>query len=184
MFWFLLFSIVFSFAIFKEQQYIWIYYTFWSFTLELFYFGLLTFGHKTKWLYSIILAPSIVIALGFWIVIAPRYSWSENHNLLMTVVTHGCNTIALLAQKQEIIHVREVWKPMLFTTVYNIFLAIYVGSGGRSISGQLPYWYAQYDIPIGWVFALLAIVANGIVHIGIASYLYPKEKKDSIPHTV
>lgn len=187
MLWFLLFSIVLFFGILKEQQYIFIYYTFWSFTLEVFYFGLLTFGHKTHGLYSIILAPSIVLTFGFWLVIAPIYlrSTAPSVNIIMTLVTHGCNMIALLTQKQERIRVREVWKPVLFTTVYNIFLAVYVGSGGRSISGQLPYWYAQYEVPIGWVFALLAIFANGIVHVGVASYMYPPPtEKNTTPHTV
>ena len=52
--------------------------------------------------------------------------------------------------------------------IYNTFLAIYVGGGGRSISGKLPYWYAQYDQPIGWVFAALAVAATGITHFIIA----------------
>jgi len=183
--WWLLFSIVLGFGIVKEQQFIFIYYTIWSFTLEIVYFGLLLFGQKTRGLYSIILAPSIVICAGFWIVIAPMVQWSRpNVNILMTLVTHGCNMVALLAQKQERIYMHEFWKPALFTTIYNIFLALYVGSGGRSVSGQLPYWYAQYDRPIGWVFALLAIFANVIVHMGVSAYMYPKDKEHPTPHTV
>lgn len=185
MFWLLLFSIVLAFGIVKEQQYIFIYYTIWSFTLEIVYFGLLLFGQKTRGLYSIILAPSIVICSGFWIVIAPMIQWSRpNINILMTLVTHGGNMVALLAQKQERIYMHEFWKPALFTTIYNIFLALYVGSGGRSVSGQFPYWYAQYDRPIGWVFALLSIFANVIVHVGVSAYMYPKDKIHTIPHTV
>ena len=171
--WFVLFSIVLCFGLIQEQCYIFIYYTFWSFTLEVVYFGLVTLGlgkeRLQHQLYSIILAPSIVIGLGFWIVIAPTYSWdSPAGNIVMAVVTHGCNMIALLCQTQYRTNVRDVWKPVLFTTIYQLFLAVYVGSGGRSISGKLPYWYAQYDVSIGWVYAGLATVAVGLVHISIS----------------
>lgn len=185
MLWFLLFAIIYLYSLLKEQHYILIYYTYWSLTLEIVYFGLLLSGRPTKWLYSIILAPSIVICLGFWLVIAPMYPWSSpSVNIILTLVTHGCNMVALLTQKQERIYVREVWKPLLFTSIYQFFLILYVGSGGRSISGQLPYWYAQYDRPVGWVFALLATFANFIVHIGVASYMYTEKQDDKQPHVI
>ena len=64
---------------------------------------------------------------------------------------------------------KDVWKPILYTLVYNLFLAIYVGLGGRSISGNLPYWYAQYDKPIGWIFGAMATAAVAIVHLLVVS---------------
>ena len=182
MFWFVLFTIVLIFGIVREHQYLFIYYTFWSFTLEIVYFGLLYSGKPTRWLYGIILAPSIVVCCGFWIVIAPAYSWdSPLANVVLTVVTHGLNMIAMLMQSTDRIQVKDVWKPVLFTSVYNLFLAVYVGSGGRSISGQLPYWYAQYDRPIGWVFAALSVIASAVVHVGMSTLLY---KHTSTSHIV
>lgn len=175
--WFVLFSIVLCFGLIQEQCYIFIYYTFWSFTLEVLYFGLVTLGVGKDWLqhqlYSILLAPSIVVCLGFWMIIAPTYYWhSPTGNIVMAVTTHGCNMVALLSQTASHTKARDVWKPVLFTTVYQLFLVLYVGSGGRSISGKLPYWYAQYDVSIGWVFAGLAIVSVGLVHISISTYRY------------
>ena len=175
--WFVLFSIVLCFGLIQEQCYIFIYYTFWSFTLEVIYFGLVTLGVGKDWLqhqlYSILLAPSIVVCLGFWMIIAPTYYWhSPAGNVVMAVTTHGCNMVALLSQTASRTKARDVWKPVLFTTVYQLFLVLYVGSGGRSISGKLPYWYAQYDVSIGWVFAGLAIVSVGLVHISISTYRY------------
>ena len=72
-------------------------------------------------------------------------------NIVMVFVTHGLNMVAAILEKKKVF-LKDIWKPILYTTLYNTFLAIYVGGGGRSISGKLPYWYAQYDQPIGWVF--------------------------------
>lgn len=184
--WFLLFGIVLCFGLIQEQGYLFIYYTFWSFALEVVYFGLVAMGVGQEGLqhqlYSILLAPSIVIGLGFWIVIAPTYSWnSPAGNIVMAVVTHGCNMIALLCQTQYRTNVRDVWKPVLFTTIYQLFLAVYVGSGGRSISGKLPYWYAQYDVSIGWVFAGLAVLSVGLVHVSVSMY---RDKNVTTSHIV
>ena len=184
--WFLLFGIVLCFGLIQEQCYLFIYYTFWSFALEVFYFGLVATGLGKEGLqhqlYSTLLAPSIVICLGFWMIIAPTYSWdSPAGNIVMAVVTHGCNMVALLSQTQYHIKARDVWKPVLFTTIYQLFLALYVGSGGRSISGKLPYWYAQYDMSIGWVFAGLAIVSVGLVHVSLSMY---RSKPVSTSHIV
>ena len=71
--------------------------------------------------------------------------------------------ISMIQQKNKCVF-RDIWKPVCYTILYNIFLAVYVGHGGRSISGKLPYWYAQYDKAIGWIFAMLAILSSGIVH--------------------
>ena len=173
--WLLLFSIVLCFGLIQEQCYIFIYYTFWSFTLEVVYFGLVTLGLGKEslqpQLYSMILAPSIVICLGFWIIIAPTYSWdSPAGNIVMAVVTHGCNMVALLSETRYNTHVQDVWKPVFFTILYQLFLALYVGNGGRSISGKLPYWYAQYDVSIGWVFAGLAVMSVALVHVSVSMY--------------
>ena len=79
--WFLLFGIVLCFGLIQEQCYLFIYYTFWSFALEVFYFGLVATGLGKEGLqhqlYSTLLAPSIVICLGFWMIIAPTYSWDS-----------------------------------------------------------------------------------------------------------
>jgi hypothetical protein len=72
--------------------------------------------------------------------------------------------IAMLQQPYKIFS-KDLWKPVCYTIVYNIFLAVYVGAGFRSISGRLPYWYAEYDKWSGWIFAFLGIAASGIIHI-------------------
>ena len=166
-FFLILFSIVLAFDVYREGPYIFIYYTIWTFTLETFFFAMLVMDKRklAEKVFSFIYAPSIVVCVGFWIMIAPM-SWSvaNSTNIVLVTVTHGVNMFAMLIQPFKILH-RDVWKPLLYTTVYNLFLAIYVGHGGRSISGKLPYWYAQYDRPIGWIFAFLAISASTAVHI-------------------
>lgn len=166
-FFLVLFSIVLAFDVYREGPYIFIYYTIWTFTLETFFFALMV-ANKTraaKILFPFIYAPSIVVCIGFWVMIAPM-SWSiaTSTNIVLVIVTHGVNMFAMLMQPFKILH-RDAWKPMLYTTIYNLFLAIYVGRGGRSISGKLPYWYAEYDRPIGWIFAFLAITASTAVHV-------------------
>lgn len=166
--WFILFSIVLTYNIIRERQYLFIFYTQWTFTIETIYFGLRTFGANTLadriWPYLV--APATVVCMGFWTVIAPIHLFSPNrghHNLFMLSVTHGCNLIAVICEQRPVWS-REIYKPVMYTVLYNFFLAIYVGAGGRTISGQLPYWYTQYDSPIGWAFAALTIAAVAVVH--------------------
>ena len=139
--WFILFFIVIIFNFYREQQYVLIYYTNWTFILETIYFGLCIIIHFT------IQKPT---------------------NMFLTVVTHGFNMLAMITEGNKIF-MKDVWKPVLYTFIYNIFLAIYVGAGGRSISNNLPYWYAQYDIALGWIFFALAISAVVIVHFAFSS---------------
>jgi len=164
--WFVLFSIVLIFVYVREQQYIFIYYTIWTFILETVFFALLVFKkeHIAKKIYPMVYSPAIVVCVGFWVIIAPSTKSRAITNIVFTVVTHGLNAFALVLQPYKI-HMTELWKPIVWTVVYNIFLAIYVGSGGRSISGAFPYWYAQYDNALGWVFAGLAVSAVTVVHI-------------------
>jgi hypothetical protein len=171
--WLILFAVVLLFDWFREQQYIFIYYTIWTFTLETIFFALLVAKKESyaSKLFPFLFAPSIVVCVGFWVLIAP-ISISTPHfsNIVLTVVTHGLNMIAMILQPYKI-YTKDIWKPILYTSVYNIFLAVYVGAGGRSISGKLPYWYAQYDKPVGWVFAGLSICAVSAVHALISTRL-------------
>ena len=166
-FWFILFSVVLLFDWFREQQFIFIYYTIWTFTLETIFFALLLVKKEryASKLFPFIFSSSFVVCVGFWALIAP-ISISRPHfsNVVLTVVTHGLNMVAMLLQPYKI-YKKDIWKPIVYTGIYNVFLAIYVGTGGRSISGKLPYWYAEYDKPIGWVFAGLSILAVSVVHI-------------------
>ena len=105
--------------------------------------------------------------IGFWVIVAPiHFHQQPPENIFLLVVTHGFNMVAVLTEHKAILQA-DIWKPILYTVVYNLFLAIYVGGGGRSISGKLPYWYAQYDRPIGWVFAALATTAVTVVHLSL-----------------
>ena len=176
--WFLvLFLIVLVFGLVREGPYIFIYYTFWSFTIEIVYFALVVCGTGRVYqemLYNMVVAPSIVVAFGFWLLIAPTYDWkSVNSNIVLSMVVHGANAVALVLQKELFSIVsRDFWKPVLFTILYNLFLPLYIGLGGRTMGGHIPYWYAQYDRPIGWVFGLLAICSVGITHLIVATYLH------------
>ena len=166
-FFLILFLIVLGFNIFREGAYIFIYYTIWTFVSETVYFGLLVTNKKNaaKKLFPFIYAPSIVVCVGFWVMIAPlSSSTATGTNIVLVLVTHGVNMFAMLLQPYKILQ-KDAWKPLVYTLAYNLFLAIYVGRGGRSVSGKLPYWYAQYDRPIGWIFGFLAISAATAVHI-------------------
>ena len=168
--WFILFSVVLLFDVLREGQYILIYYTMWTFLLETIFFGLLVFKKETVALkiFPFIFAPAIVVCIGFWIIVAPAAKTAPITNIVLTIVTHGLNMVALLLQPYKV-YMDDLWKPITYTAIYNVFLAIYTGSGGRSISGKLPYWYAQYDTPIGWIFAVLAVCAAMTVHIFTSS---------------
>jgi hypothetical protein len=146
----------------------------WTFLLETLFFGLLVVKKEKLALQILpfIYAPAIVVCMGFWIIVAPAAATAPITNVVLTLVVHGLNMIALLLQPYKM-YMEDLWKPIAYTTTYNIFLAIYVGSGGRSISGKLPYWYAHYDTPIGWIFAGLAITAAMAVHV-FASSKKPK----------
>ena len=171
--WFILFVTVLLFDLYNEQQYIFIYYTIWTFTLETLYFGLFLMPNTIqKHLFETIFAPSIVVFAGFWIMIAPMYSEIPN-NILFVIVTHGFNALAMVSEIKSI-SLRSIWKPIAYTITYNLFLVVYVGAGGRSISGKLPYWYAQYDKPIGWIFAVVSVISVAIVHIVSAIYMWPQ----------
>jgi len=174
--WFILFLTVLLFHCHSEGGFVFIYYTMWTFSLEIVFFGLLLVKSTSvirKHLFEIIFAPAIVVCFGFWIVIAPIYLQSSKpKNAVLVFVTHGCNAIAMLIEMKSI-SMSSVWKPVLYTIVYNLFLVVYVGSGGRSVSGKLPYWYTEYDKPIGWIFACLAVIAVFIVHVVSAAYIWP-----------
>jgi len=134
--------------------------------------------NTTRWaniLWPYIYAPAIVVCIGFWFIVAPiHFTMQKPANLFLTFVTHGFNMLAILMENKKI-YMKDLWKPVLYTFIYNIFLAIYVGGGGKSISNHLPYWYAQYDTYIGWVFFGLAVSAVAIVHFALSSPLSPKK---------
>jgi hypothetical protein len=176
--WSVLFATVLLYDIYQEHQYIFIYYTIWTFTLETVFFILKACKREDEALiiYPFIFAPSIVVCCGFWLIIAPIFFTSGiPSNIVLILVTHGCNMIAMLQQPYKI-RKSDLWKPIFYTFIYNIFLAVYVGAGFRSISGRLPYWYAEYDKWSGWVFACLGIVASGIIHL---MFSVPQNKKSS-----
>jgi len=175
-FWFILFLSVFAFHAWSEHAYILIYYTMWTFVLEILYFGLLLVGIESKHIFDTILAPSIVVFVGFWLVIAPTYLTSPKpNNAMFVVVTHGFNALAMAAESRPL-STSSIWKPVLYTIVYNLFLVVYVGAGGRSVSGKLPYWYAQYDRAIGWVFFGISVLAVAVVHVVASTYVWPERK--------
>ena len=182
--WLILFIIVLIFDTWDEKAYILIYYTMWTFILETIFFSLFLIKNKRiqktqKHLFETIFAPCIVVFIGFWTVIAPEAWAAVNNkipkNIFFIAVTHGLNAIAILSEIKHI-PLKSIWKPITYTVIYNLFLIVYVGTGGRSISGKLPYWYAQYDKPIGWVFAFISIVAVSIVHFISAIYIWPIPK--------
>jgi len=180
--WLILFIIVLIFDTWDEKAYILIYYTMWTFILETIFFSLFLIKNKRiqkiqKHLFETIFAPCIVVFIGFWTVIAPVYMNNKiPKNIFFIAVTHGLNAIAILSETKHI-PLKAIWKPITYTVIYNLFLIVYVGTGGRSISGKLPYWYAQYDKPIGWVFAFISIVAVSIVHFISAIYIWPISKE-------
>ena len=184
-FWLILFLVVLTFDWFREHHYIYLYYTIWTFTLETIFFALLVAkkeAYAAK-LFPFVYAPSIVVCTGFWFIIAPVNISQHHHftNIVLTVVTHGLNMVAMLLQPYKV-YTKDLWKPVVYTTIYNMFLALYVGNGGSSISGNLPYWYARYDQPIGWIFAGLAVAAVAAVH-ALTSEKFVK-KIDTEPFTV
>lgn len=188
--WFILFVTVILFHIHNEGAFIFIYYTIWTFTLETLFFGLLMLKSPRivavrRHLFETIFAPSIVVCVGFWIVIAPIYLQSSKpKNAVLVFVTHGLNAIAMITEMKTLT-MGVIWKPLAFTFTYNLFLMVYVGAGGRSISGKLPYWYAEYDKLVGWVFFVLAMIAVSLVHLISASYIWPvPPKRESIQYIV
>lgn len=170
---FTLFVILLSYYIYLEQQYIFIYYTIWTFGLETVFFGCLiledvsTLAKRVSdTLFPLIFAPSLLVAIGFWVVVAPFSETSLAH-LSRTVVTHGLNAVAMCIEIRPICRT-DIWKPVTYTAFYNIFLYVYVQLGGRSVSGKLPYWYAQYESYLGWLFAALAVLSVTVIHFGMA----------------
>jgi len=193
--WFLLFLIVLLFDLWTENSYIFIYYTMWTFVLETLFFSLFLIKSKSKskskriqqiqkYIFETIFAPCIVVFVGFWTVIAPIYMNNKlPKNIFFICVTHGLNAIAIVSEIKHI-SLCSIWKPITYTILYNLFLIIYVGTGGRSISGKLPYWYAQYDKPIGWAFAVVSVVAVSIVHFISAIYIWPVPKESAKQYIV
>ena len=139
--WFILFLTVSLFHIYVEGAFIFIYYTIWTFTLETLFFGLLMFNSPRivairRHLFETIFAPSIVVCVGFWIVIAPIYLQSSKpKNAVLVFVTHGLNAIAMVTETKTLA-TGAIWKPLAYTFIYNLFLIVYVVAGGRSISGK------------------------------------------------
>lgn len=175
--WTILFTIVLAFYAYREKQYILIYYTIWTFIVEWMYFvsKSLKLYEVANMIWPYLVAPAIVVCVGFWAIVAPmQFQYQPPSNMFLIFVTHGLNMVAVIAEKKKVFN-KDIWKPMMYTAVYNFFLAIYVGGGGRSITGELPYWYTQYDRPIGWIFAALAIAASGVVHFIMA---VPEPRKD------
>lgn len=178
-FWFILFTTVLAFDAWREQQYILIYFTMWTFILETVFFALLLLNRPTRHLFETIFAPSIVVFIGFWTVIAPMYiSRQKPKNAVFVFVTHGCNALAMVGEVKSLT-TSSIWKPIVYTIVYNLFLMCYVEAGGRSISGKLPYWYAQYEKPIGWVFMTLTVTAVALVHYISSTYIWPVPQKNA-----
>lgn len=176
-FWLILFLSVLAFLTWSEGAFILIYYTIWTFLLETLYFALLLAGIESKHLFDTIFAPTIVVFVGFWLVIAPTYiSSPKPNNAMFVLVTHGCNALAMTLEVRSL-SIASIWKPVVYTIVYNLFLVVYVGSGGRSVSGRLPYWYAEYDKPIGWVFFAISVLAVAAVHVIASTYVWPATKK-------
>lgn len=194
-FWLILFSIVLGYDIYLEKQYILIYYTIQTFLLEIFFFLALClskwYPRANYWkqhFFDTVLAPAIVVCLGFWLIIAPtKMNGPKPQNGVLMVVTHGFNVLALWDEMLPI-QSETVWKPLLFTFLYNLFLIAYVGAGGRSISGKLPYWYCHYDTATGWVFAVLSIFAVGLLHVVAGRFSPPKShnvpKRSNVEHLV
>lgn len=187
--WFILFMIVLIFDASAENAYILIYYTMWTFISETIFFSLFLIKNKRiqrfqTHIFETIFAPCIVVFIGFWTVIAPVYMHNEiPKNIFFIGVTHGLNAIAIISEIKHI-PLKSIWKPITYTMIYNLFLIIYVGTGGRSISGKLPYWYAQYDKPIGWIFAIISIIAVAVVHFVSAIYIWPIRQKPTKQYIV
>lgn len=181
--WFILFGVVLIYNALQEKYYLLIYYTVWTFILEISYFAskIMHWDSIADHIWPYLYAPAIVVCMGFWIIVAPVHLKNQTRtNMITLVVTHGFNMLAVLVQKKPI-YTKDIWKPVIYTVLYNLFLAIYVEGGGRSISGRLPYWYAQYDRPIGWVFAGLACSAAALVHFFLAQ---PTPKKTTTQYIV
>jgi len=187
--WFILFTIVLIFDASAENAYILIYYTMWTFISETIFFSLFLIKNKRiqrlqTHIFETIFAPCIVVFIGFWTVIAPVYMHNQiPNNIFFIGVTHGLNAIAIISEIKHI-PLKSIWKPITYTMIYNLFLIIYVGTGGRSISGKLPYWYAQYDKPIGWIFAIISILAVAVVHFVSAIYIWPIRQKPTKQYIV
>ena len=189
--WLILFSTVLLFHAYVERAFILIYYTIWTFILEIIFFSLLILEKTNqrlinirKHIFETIFAPSIVVFVGFWITIAPHYLHSSKpKNAMFVFVTHGCNALAMISEIKSI-DVGAIWKPISYTIVYNLFLLVYVGAGYRSISGKLPYWYADYDSPIGWIFFCISVIAVGVTHFLSATYIWPTPLKATTQYIV
>ena len=104
-FWTVLFGIVFIFSAIREHQFVLIYYTVWTFILELVYFlcKSLNLSSIADILWPFLLAPSIVVCVGFWIIVAPmQFMHHPPENIVMVFVTHGLNMVAAILEKKKV----------------------------------------------------------------------------------
>ena len=175
--WFALFVLCLAYKVSLEQWFVFTYYTYWTLTLEIVLFALwLTpeWSYMADALFPTVLAPSLLVAIGFWVLIAPFEEWTPE-GLFEALVPHGLNAVAMCNEMRPMAR-SDVWKPVLYTMIYNMFLCAYVVSGGRSVSGKLPYWYAQYDSYLGWLFTILAMSSVALIHLSFAiAYPVPPE---------
>lgn len=174
LFWVILFMLTLAYNIYLEQWYVFIYYTTWTFVVEIILFtSLLLEDYSThfkclaNFLFPIVFAPTILVALGFWILIAPTLSDKISYDFIRIFITHGVNALAMYTVRRPVF-IQDMWKPLAYTVSYSVFLVTYVLLGGRSISGKLPYWYCEYDRPVGWLFISLSLVAIALIHAWIA----------------
>tara|TARA_B100001059_G_scaffold141023_1_gene141120 strand:- start:1059 stop:1619 length:561 start_codon:yes stop_codon:yes gene_type:complete len=176
-FWFTLFVLFLAYKVSLEQLFIFQYYTYWTLTFEIVLFALwLTpeWSDTASAFFPIVFAPSLLVAIGFWVLIAPLEERTFE-GLLEALVPHGLNAVAMCIEMRPMSR-SDVWKPVLYTLIYNVFLYMYVTLGGRSVSGKLPYWYAQYDSYLGWLFAILAMSSVALIHLSFAmAYPVPPE---------
>ena len=174
-FWFALFVLALAFDVQYEGAYIFVYYTMWTLMLETIYFGCLLSTSKrcqqiSDALFPILMGPTLLVALGFWLLIAP-FAETSLRRFLYTIIVHGLNALAMCTEIRPI-DKRDVWKPVLYTITYHVFFITYVMHGGRDVKGKLPYWFAQYDTFLGWAIAAFAICCSGLVHM-LLGFVYP-----------
>lgn len=169
--WFILFVLTLAYNIYLEQWYVFIYYTTWTFVVEIILFACLLledysthFKRLANFLFPVVFAPTILVALGFWVLIAPTLSNKISYDFVRIFITHGLNVLAAYTVRRPVT-VQDIWKPLAYTMSYNIFLVTYVLLGGRSISGKLPYWYCEYDSYLGWLFVSLSLAAVALIHM-------------------
>lgn len=134
-FWTVLFGIVFIFSAIREHQFVLIYYTVWTFILELVYFlcKSLNLSSIADILWPFLLAPSIVVCVGFWIIVAPmQFMHHPPENIVMVFVTHGLNMVAAILEKKKSLSKRHLETHSVHNIVQYIF-------------GHLRRWWGTID---------------------------------------